>query len=151
MKIKVLFGVLLVVGFAEGAVAACGGGTRVNGNDAVANLLRGKTVCHRTPGNPDWNWQEYHNPNKTLTDYKRGPFDPVDHSEDVGNWSTENLGTVQNRDEVVIYDYGTGGKYSYRIYNQGGTYDFCAVQSGGTDVTGATLVEGNGGCGDQSM
>lgn len=144
MRIRVLFGVLLVIGYAQGATAACGdGGTRINNND-VAGLLRGKTICHGPVGNR--NWQEYHNPNGTLTDYKLGPGHPVDPSEDVGSWGTENRGTSQNRDVVAIYDYGSGGKYSYRIYNQGGTYDFCAAQPDGTDVTGATLVGGNGGC-----
>lgn len=136
----------------------CGPGTRVTGQALVA-LLGTKTVCGQLK---DDTWQEFHSGTTaaggSLIDYKRGPNDPVDPSKQVGNWSVQNVGAA---DSYVVYDYGSGGAYSFAVCQAGGSVSFCGITPpnaavtntrssrgavAGSNVTGATLINGQNAC-----
>jgi len=88
-------------------------------------------------------WQELHNGGPltgTMVDYKKGPNDPIDPSEQVGTWS---IGGTDNRGVSVTYDYGSGGSYVYSVFNNGnGTYSFCSTNP---EIV-ARIKTGGGGC-----
>ena len=116
------------------------GSARVAGvGNALQNLLRDKTVCAQR-GNE--RWQEYHNSNGQLVDYKLGPGNAVDPSEQVGTWSATNGDAA-----VASYNYGAGGTYAFVV---------CAVPTvanatsytfiGPSTITGATLRAGQTSC-----
>jgi hypothetical protein len=133
---------LLSVGLA-GPVAAqscpVGSSERVNGGNALRTLLTGRTVCAIRASE---RWQEFHQSDGALIDWKRGPTDPVDPTKQVGTWSASN-GT--NAD--VTYNYGAGATYTFIV---------CAVPTvaavtsytfiGPSTVTGATLRNGQVAC-----
>ena len=58
----------------------------------------------------------------TLTDFKRGPTNPVDPSKAVGTWSVAN--------GQIAYTYGTtGGTFTYTVreVTAGTNYEFCNI------------------------
>lgn len=121
----------------------CGTGwTQVNstGSNNINALLAGKTVCAVLGSD---RWQEYHNPNGTLRDYKKGPTDPVDPSADVGIWSSINSGA----NSKIRYTYGSN-VYEYQVCRllaqtvpTATTVQFCGAQN----IT-ASLQSGQGPC-----
>jgi hypothetical protein len=151
-KIIVLSSSLLLAAVTGEVMAAnCtpgGAGYNRLGN-ALANTLRGKTACATE-------WQEYHSPSGALIDYKQGPNHPIDPTEQVGTWSVSGGGNRNGNDNgngnrngngdnsVVTYNYGSGGTYSYTVYQIGNSnrYDFC----GQTNITGVVLKPGQVPC-----
>ena len=129
---------------AQGQPCSCGSGTMVNSAANIATLLGGKTVCASLGTDK---WQEYHAGTTpavgTLTDYKKGPNDPVDPSKVVGSWSATGSGTSSR----VVYNYGAGGTYQYQVCQNGSSLNLCGASTGGVNVVGASLVNGSGGCG----
>lgn len=100
-------------------------------------LITSKTVCAISGTDK---WQEYHNPNTELWDYKKGPNPPekADPTSKVGNWSI-----ATNK---VTYTYTGGASYTYTIHGPaGGPYSFC---TNGTEIVGgATFKSGLVSCG----
>jgi len=122
--------IILLAGISGEAMAACTApATQVTGT-ALTTLISGRTVC-ATQGTDKW--QEQHQVGGTLSDYKKGPTDPVDPTKQVGNWSID---TVAN---TVKYVYTGGPGYTYSVYNDGGTYSFCTAPGGSVVVSGATF------------
>lgn len=123
---------------------SCGAGARVAPAAAIATLLGNKTVCASLSTSE--RWQEYHagttTAGGTLTDYKKGPNDPVDPSEVVGSWST----TGEGANARVIYNYGSGGTYQYEVCQAGASVSFCGTQYGGRNIAGS-LSAGQVSCG----
>jgi hypothetical protein len=115
------------------AQTPCPAGTRLNENQ-LTTLLTNRTVC-ATVGND--RWQEWHGPNNSLVDYKRGPGHPVDPTQVVGSWAITGSGI----NAIVTYTYGTNS-YAYAVCSStpSGSYDFRPAASGGGQlVTGATF------------
>lgn len=99
-------------------------------------VLSNNTVCAVRGSD---RWQELHQSGGALIDYKLGPGHPVDPSETVGSWSI--VGTGANA--TVVYNYGSGGTYTYKVYPNGGNnYSFCV---GATELL-ATVKTGGGTC-----
>lgn len=151
---KLSFALLALAGCALSgqafAQANCGGsgtrGTNSTLKQTLTSELSGNTVCASRNGD---RWQEFHGSDGKVTDYKRGPNDPVDPSEVVGTWSV--TGTATNT--VVVYNYGSGGTYSYAVWRDtaSGIYHFCGVANGtvsynGNNVTNAQLQTGLSRC-----
>ncbi|MGY6276607.1 hypothetical protein [Methylomonas sp. MgM2] len=108
---------------------------RVVGN-AISRLLSGKTVCVR--GDSDWENQEIHDTDGTLSDFKKGPNDPVDPTKVIGSWG--------RRGNNVLYRYSGGDTFSYEVYYSASTAPAICLVNSTTTVEG-TLVAGPG-CGD---
>lgn len=142
MKYHLIFGfALTLASFNAFPQNKCGSATNRLSQNELQAVLSGNTVC-ATLGNDKW--QEYHQPGGALYDYKKGPYDPVDPTTQVGTWSI--TGTGNNA--VVTYTYGSQS-YSYAVYanKQGNNFvapfDFC----GATPVTNATIKSGQTSCG----
>lgn len=116
------------------AVAACTGNA-MNQNQ-LNNTFPGNTVCAERGAD---RWQEFHQVGGALIDYKKGPSDPVDPTKQVGNWSVSGTGNNAR----MVYNYGSGGTYSYQVFSNGGTYSFC----NGNEVHNATVRSGQVSCG----
>ena len=91
-------------------------------------LLVGKYACVHNQ------WNELHSggASGTVTDFKKGPSDPVDPSEQVGTYTiTAGSGASYDR---IQYNYGSGGTYTYAITPKAGTtagtYSFCNISTG---------------------
>lgn len=98
--------------------------------------LSNNTVCAVRGSD---SWQELHQSGGALIDYKLGPGHPVDPSEQVGSWSIAGTGA----NATVVYNYGSGGTYTYKVYQNGGNnYSFCV---GATELL-ATVKTGGGTC-----
>src|SRR5882672_137722 len=97
---------------AQNAWAACEVQARQNGN-ALRTLVEGSLVCGRPGpgfgGNPSDRWQEEHRVGGQLWDYKKGPSDPVDPSEQVGSWEIQG-------GNVVSSHYASGGSFTYSVH-----------------------------------
>ena len=92
----------------------------------IAALLSNRYAC-ATRGNESWN--ELHQ-SGTVTDYKRGPTDPVDPSTVVGTYAINNSNGVGQ--DTITYNYGSGGSFTYSISPSSsalGTYTFCNVST----------------------
>ncbi len=124
-----------------GAFAQCGTASNRLNQTELSTILSGKTVCASLGSDK---WQEYHAPGGNLIDWKKGPSDPVDPTKQVGTWSI----TGSGNNAVVNHSYG-GTTYSFAVYanKQGNSFiapfDFC----GPTNVTNATILNGQVGCG----
>ena len=99
--------VLALFGIAGNAVAQagpCGGFGGVKTAADIQTLLAGKYACVHNQ------WNELHSggASGTLTDFKKGPSDPVNPSEQVGTYTiTAGSGASYDR---IQYNYGSGGK-----------------------------------------
>jgi hypothetical protein len=133
------------------------GYTRVAGGTTLRDFLGGKFVCATRGADV---WRECHGTisgtspttatcaasgnGGALSDLKQGPGDSVDPSEQVGTWSATNEAGAQ-----VTYRYGTGGSggvYTYQVWTNGTTYDFCGSSPAGNNVLGATIRDSNSPC-----
>lgn len=138
IKRIMLANIFLLTGITNEAMAGCGSG--LGQVVALNTLLNDHMVCYSNGS--DWVWQEHHNPNAELWDYKKGASDTIDPSAKVGTWSIDSTNPL---DPMVIYDYGSGSAYTFRVYdNLGGTYDFCGAGTTTTDIHNATILTSNG-------
>jgi len=116
------------------AMAACPG-TPLNPG-ALSSTLTNNTVCATRNGE---RWQELHQSNGDLVDYKMGPGHPVDPSEKVGTWS------IDSPTRAVVYNYNPTDIYRYTVSANGGTsYSFCGI--GGAPNIDVTIKSGGGAC-----
>lgn len=129
MKQLIVFGVFLSFGVIPVAIADCSPSSQVIDSD-LENLINGNTVCANFGGDE---WQEQHRAGGQLWDYKKGPSDSIDPSEQVGTWGIAN--------NQVTYTYGSNS-YGYTVHDEGGgtSYTFCGVSGGAPVITGAQLV-----------
>lgn len=135
---KLLVVIPFLVGGIGNAVAACGSGY-LNGS-AVSSLLSGNTVCSPAGcSGASCQWQEQHGGTGggTLTDYKKGPSDPIDPTKPVGTWS---VATTGNTNGKVTYSYTGGGNYPYDVKNNGTNYSFCGTNGEFTFTVKSGLV-----------
>lgn len=141
---KTLSAIGLVLAFSLGNAYAQQCGSAANRlNQSELAILPGKTVCATFGANQ---WQEYHNPNGDLVDFKRGANHPVDPTTKVGTWAITGTGNSAQ----VQHTYG-GVPYSFAIYGTktGGNFDlnmpfdFC----GSSNVTNASIKTGQVSCG----
>lgn len=103
----------------------------------IQTLLVGKYACGSSGGD-SWNETLAGGPSGTVTDYKKGPTDPVDPSVQVGTYAI-NSGSSPN---TITYDYGGGTVYTYRIddpsgstYPNPGSYSFVGLGGGAPTLT----------------
>lgn len=137
---KFLFGCAMFA-IAGQAAAQCTANERLNSASAINTHLSDKTVCGTGVGaNAGDQWQEYHQAGVTLTEYAKGPNDPVDPTHAVGSWTTSGSGS----NSVVTYSYNDGGSFSFNVHYDGTTTEFC---NGNSQVATATLRSGQQGCG----
>jgi putative hemolysin len=128
MKRLIITSIVLFAGISGGAMAACDVKSRVTGS-ALITLISNQTVCATRGGDK---WQEQHRSGGQLWDYKKGPSDQVDPSEQVGTWSIAS--------NNVTYTYTGGSSFTYSVHNDGGAYSFCTAPSGAVVVSGATFT-----------
>ena len=131
---------LAFAGLPATAVAACASpSVRVDNPGTLGTLLRGNTVCVPPVTQPEMSWQELHQASGALVDYKRGPTDAFDTSSEVGTW----LISGAAGQAVVIHNYGSGGAYTFSVWNNGdGTYSFCSANP----EVRARIKAGGGAC-----
>lgn len=136
--------------FSGAATASCVASATNIPVNTVATLnteLGNKTVCVPDAAPANWKWQEFHQgggPSGALIDWKKGPTDPVDKSEQVGTWTVTGQGDNGVR-ATVTHNYGDpGGPYTYSVYKNttNGTFSFCR---GGQDIF-ATILPGQVAC-----
>jgi hypothetical protein len=140
MQLKYL-GLAASVVFTSHAAAQCGANSVVQD---IETLLNDKTVCatgvNASAGD---RWQEWHQTDGTLTEYARGPSDPVDPTHDVGTWAEVGNGA----NSKVQHNYTGGQSYEWSVHDiGGGSYSFC-TEKNGTQVATATLLTGQQACG----
>lgn len=130
------FTVFMLLGLAAAsqayAACPCTGNTRLNQNE-IPTELNGNTVC-AILGNE--RWQEWHSGN-TIFELGNNA-----NGENIGTWSVAGNGA----NATVVYNYGTGGTYTYSVCKQGQSFDFCGAAFGGRDITNASVKLGKGGC-----
>ena len=97
--------ILTLFAIAPGLAGAVCPTNRITGN-AIGTLLSGKTVCVR--GASDWENQEIHGANGSLSDYKKGPNDPIDPTAVIGGW--------RRQGSLVEYRYSGGDTFTYEVY-----------------------------------
>lgn len=131
-----------------GQVAAQCSTGRVTGGNTLRTFLQNKTVCGTGVGaNAGQQWQEWHQgagfAASTLTEYAKGPSDPVDPTHDVGTWLA-----TGGTNSLVTYTYtGSATAYTWALFNDGGgNYSYCTAP-GGTVVATATFLTGQASCG----
>jgi hypothetical protein len=136
---------LLMNALPEEAIADCSTNQVVddgNTNNNLSALLTNNTVCDATATYDGvvMGIQEEHRNGGELWDFKKGSADPIDPTALVGHWSVSGTGA----NTVVNYNYLSGdGNGSYRVYANGGSYDFC---NGSSSVATVTVVGGTAGC-----
>lgn len=100
-------GVLLLAAAAVSAQSCPAGTSRLNRQDIGSQII-GKTMCANSGGD---RWQEYHDANGDLVDYKRGPSDRVDPSQKVGTWSYAGFGP----NTLLVHTYSPSATYSWAV------------------------------------
>ena len=135
-KLSILAGAFALAGAAlpGHADAACTGNAM--NHTQLNNVFVGNTVC-AVRGTD--RWQEFHRSDGALFDYKLGLTHPVDPTKQVGSWSITGTGNNARME----YNYGSGGTYSYQVFDAGGAYSFC----NGNEVHDATVRAGQVSCG----
>ncbi len=121
---------LAAAGAAQAQDCGCASGSkRTTNNTQLVNLLTNRMVCANV-GNEKW--QEHHNPNGQLWDYKLGS-DPRDPSAPVGTYTIAN--------NLVTYNYGSES-YTYAVCAVGNSsYTFCGQRAiAGAKVGGSGLT-----------
>ncbi|MHB8494806.1 MAG: hypothetical protein ACYC9Z_04320 [Casimicrobiaceae bacterium] len=118
-------------GIANYAFAAtCGTGGQNESAADIQALLVGRYAC--VHGGSGWNEILAGGTSGTVTEYAKGPSDPVDPSQQVATY-TISTGSGSNPD-FITYNYGTGGSFSYAINPKNstgtGTYNFCNIGTG---------------------
>ncbi len=101
----------------------------------LTDAITGNSIDADSPGGE--NWKEIHCGTSPGDLQKVGvsPTDPVDPQVSVGSW--EIVGAVG--EETVNYNYGTGGSYTWRVY-QNGTGGLCWQEDSDTGAVIATGV-----------
>jgi hypothetical protein len=104
----------------------------------IGTLLVGSTACY--PAGPPYENQEFL-AGGNITDYKKGPSDPIDPSKVIGTYSLGG-GPTGN----ITYSYTGGPSYLYSVWGPttpGGTnYDLCV----GTIPITVRIAAGSGPC-----
>jgi hypothetical protein len=119
-KLTIVLGVFLAT--TGNAFAACS--TPFLAGGALSTLLTsvgGRTICSPSScTGSNCSWQEQHRSGGQLWDYKKGPSDAVDPSEQVGTWSISG--------NTVTHTYGAPPPYPYNVKDNGdGTFSFCGA------------------------
>ena len=144
MKTFVVMGAFALAVVSGQAAAACSEGAgwkKMNaagsGGSLALSTLGGKTVC--VGAAPTWDAQEFHQTPSgaanNLIDFKRGPGHATDPTGPVGKWTLVG--------DQINYNYGTGGNYTYDVYEKNGDYSFCV---GANERAAATIRTGQVGC-----
>ncbi len=135
MKISsVVAGMLVLVGVVVSGQAAAGCSGTALDETQLNTTFSNNTVCAMRGAD---RWQEYHRVGGDLIDFKMGPSHAVDPSKKVGTWSVTGSGTAAR----LAYDYGSGGSYTYQVFDNNGTYSFC----NGSEMV-VTVRSGQGAC-----
>jgi len=102
----------------------------------LTSLIVGSTACVAKSGG-GWENQEQHS-GGTVTDYKKGPTDPIDPSKAIGTYTI----SADSNGGIINYSYTGGGAYTYYLYGNtafpnppAGNYDFCTTPGSGASVT----------------
>lgn len=113
----------------------------------LTNLMVGSTACVAKVGG-GWENQEQHSAG-VVTDYKKGPTDPIDPTTVIGTYAISTAG--DGTSGLISYNYTAGGAFTYYILGntstpspRAGSFDFC-TSIGGTSVP-ATIKKSIGSC-----
>jgi hypothetical protein len=156
MMKQTLLAALLVLASTAQAQNNCpcngGVGTRLTGttDPTLGAALAGKMACAAV-GNERWQgWHSGTAAGGDLWDFKRGPTDAVDPSTKMGTYrilsTPRDAKVVRNTasSDTVVYDYGSGGSYSYAVCRVNAiSYALCGAALGGRDITDV-VVGGTG-------
>jgi hypothetical protein len=167
VKSVIVVGILsLALGTTEAVAVSCptvptsgSAGTYLTASQ-IRSLLNGRYACVGTFPNATWN-ERHNGASGPVTDFKKGPSDPVDPSKQVGSFSvtgTSFPGNVQGPGYVTYTYLNGGGTYDYYINNSNnlatttssapaGIYTFCTRTAGTTvDVNVNAGNSTTGGC-----
>jgi hypothetical protein len=142
-SIQCIVAVALLGAAAAASAQDCPNGVSRLNRVQIGNQIVGKTMC-ATSGND--RWQEFHQGTAgdltgPLIDYKKGPNDPVDKTQQVGTWSISGNGG----NTLLVHNYGASATYSWAVCgSNGGPYTL--VSSSGATVTNVTVRNGQTGC-----
>lgn len=121
-----------IANYALAVPPTCGTGGQNKSAAEIQALLVGSYAC--VHGGSGWNEVLAGGTSGTVTEYAKGPSDPVDPSQQVGTY-TISSGSGGNPD-YITYNYGTGGSFSYAIGPKAttgaGPYNFCNIGTGAT-------------------
>jgi hypothetical protein len=121
------------------ALACPVGTTQVTGS-ALQALVVNRTMCAASSSNSD-TWQEYHDPNGDLVDWKLGENHPVDPKSKVGTWTAGSDPNAQ-----LTHTYGSSA-FSWLVCQPStGTSYTLVSTSGASTITGVTIKNGQGAC-----
>lgn len=134
----IIGGMLLVFGANHAAMAQTCSGTRLTVTQ-ISQLVSGRYACYGPGAWPAVEWNELHsgtigsttNTSGTVTDYKKGPTDPIDPTKPVGTFT---IGQV-SKNGAITYIYPSGS-YGYYVYDNNltapnpGVYSFCTTGGG---------------------
>ena len=124
MKHAIVAGVFLIANVAGpvlGAPCTASPGYSQLSGSQIQSLLVGNTACY--PVIAPYTNQEYLS-GGNITDYKKGPSDPIDPSKVIGTY------TIDNTNNTITYTY-TGSPnsvFTYTVWGPvvSGEYDFCS-------------------------
>ncbi len=156
MKSVLVIGGLLLGLTGTQAMAQVCSGTALSVTQ-LSQLLPSRYACAGPGAWPNVTWNELHSgaPGSfagTVTDFKKGPGDPVDPTKVVGSYSISN--NVGLKAGQVTYNYGDpGGPYTYKVlanlgttYPNAGHYSFCTLSGGRNINVTVGLFTAHGGC-----
>ena len=134
MKRAIVAGVFFFANVAGPALAACTtNGSYVQQNAGqIASLLVGNTACY--PVASPYTNQEYLS-GGNITDYKKGPSDPIDPSKVIGTYVID---SGQGGEIVYTYTGSPNLSFTYTVWGPvaTGEYDFCV---GSTPLAGGPV------------
>lgn len=121
-------------------MAACP--TPASDKTAVLNAVQNKAICIFNNG--DWEAQEYHQSatanGGNLIDYKKGPNDSNDPTENIGSWVVNDNGTI-------TYNYSGGQSFTNTVKIDGNNV---CLDNGTTTLNGTiqaiNITTPNSGC-----
>lgn len=146
----VMGSIFLALGASHAVMAQTCSGNKLSAT-AIQTLVAGKYACYGPGAYPNVQWNELHTGTSsgTVTDYKKGPSDPVDPTKAVGTYAITGTNSA-----IITYTYSDGGgAYGYNVYANLGTaspnpgnYSFCTTGGGVNLPVTVGLTTGNGGC-----
>ena len=127
----------------DDAIAAAPSGCRGTRVQDVQAALENKFVCaQRAPGSNTDTWSEEHGPisgGGILTEYAKGPGDPVDPRKAVGTWSVL---ANNSAGATVRYNYtgDSSSPYTWSLFSLGSnSYLICSI-NGQTPIATANIT-----------
>ena len=138
---KRVLAMLAVMGYATSASAVCPSNTYpIRVTDFTG--IEGTQIDANAPDGE--NWKELHCPSGDLQKVGVSKTDAVDPQTSVGSW---NINDDNSANATLTYDYGTGGRYTWRLYaNFFGGFCWQENNDSGAEIARGTIIIPGVGC-----